>query len=193
MDKDRRRIFLVDDDRLVLATLASGIEASGYTVAKAGSGEEALAMVDSFNPHLVVMDICLPGISGIETARRMRDQRDVPVIFLSAYDAPEAVRESITLGGMTYLVKPITVTQLVPAIENAIARAEDIRTLLSSEENLSVALKQGRETSVAIGILMERHQLSAEAAFDLLRTHARNTRTKTSVVASALVAGTLKL
>ena len=193
MDKDMRRILLVDDDRLVLATLASGIEASGYTVAKSASGEEALAMVDSFNPHLVVMDICLPGITGIETARRLRAQRDIPVIFLSAYDDPEAVRESIALGGMTYLVKPVTVTQLVPAIENAIARAEDIRTLVSSEENLSVALKQGREISIAVGILMERHQLSAEAAFDLLRTHARNTRTKTSAVASELVAGTLKL
>jgi len=193
MDKDMRRILLVDDDRLVLTMLAAGIEASGYIVAKAGSGEEALAMADSFNPHLVVMDICLPGISGIEAARRVRAQSDIPVIFLSAYDDPETVRESIALGGMTYLVKPITVTQLVPAIENAIARAEDIRTLLSKEENLSVALKQGREISVAIGILMERHKLSAEAAFDLLRTHARNTRAKTNAVASEFVAGTLKL
>lgn len=193
MNKEMRRILLVDDDRLVLATLASGIEASGYTVAKAGSGEEALAMVDNFNPHLVLMDICLPGISGLETARRMRDQRDVTVLFLSAYDDPEAVREAIVLGGMTYLVKPISVTQLVPAIESAIARAEDIRALLSSEENLSAALKQNREISVAIGMLMERHKLSAEAAFDLLRSHARNTRTRTSEVASELVEGTLKL
>lgn len=193
MDKEMRRILLVDDDRLVLATLASGIEASGYTVAKADSGEKALAMVESFNPHLAVMDICLPGITGIETARRIRAQSDIPVIFLSAYDDPDAVRESITLGGMTYLMKPISVKQLVPAIENAIARAKDIRTLISSEENLTAALKQNRETSIAIGLLMERHQLSAEAAFDLLRTHARNTRTKTSEVANALLAGTLKL
>ena len=193
MDKEMRRILLVDDDRLVLATLASGIEAAGYSVAKASSGEEAVALADSFEPHLVVMDICLPVISGLEAARRIRAARDLPVLFLSAYDDPEAVRESITLGGMTYLVKPITVTQLVPAIESAIARAGDISTLVNSEENLSAALKQSRDISVAIGMLMERHRLSAEAAFELLRGHARKTRTKTSEVAKALLAGTLRL
>ncbi len=188
-----RRILLVDDDRLVLATLASGLESSGYSVAKAASGEEALELAVSFNPHLVLMDICLPGISGIEAASRIREQRNVAVLFLSAYDDPATVRDSITLGGMTYLVKPITVTQLVPAIESAIARAEDIRKLLDSEESLAAALKQSREISFAVGILMERNNLSAEAAFDLLRTHARNTRTKISEVAKALLAGTLKL
>lgn len=193
MDKEMRRILLVDDDRLVLATLASGIEAAGYSVAKASSGEEAVALADSFNPHLVVMDICLPGISGIEAARRLREARAVPVLFLSAYDEPKMVRESITLGGMTYLVKPITVTQLIPAIESAIARAEDISTLVSSEENLAAALKQSREISVAIGMLMERRQLSAEAAFELLRGHARKTRCRLREVAKAVREGTLEL
>ena len=110
-------ILIVDDDRLVLSGLAAGLEMLGYTVAKASSGEEALAMLDSVKPDLIVMDACLPGISGIETTKQIQQRFGIPVIFLSAYDDPQTVRDAIALGGLSYLVKPITVKQLVPAIE----------------------------------------------------------------------------
>jgi response regulator NasT len=186
-------ILIVDDDRLVLTGLATGLETLGYVVSKASSGEQALEILDTVKPDLVVMDVCLPGISGIETAQQISQRLDIPVIFLSAYDEPQTVRDAVTLGGMSYLVKPITVKQLVPAIESALARAGDITRLKAQEENLAAALKQSREISIAIGMLMERHDTSAEDAFETLRAHARNTSSKTTDVAKNVIAGTLQL
>ena len=186
-------ILIVDDDRLILTGLAHGLEERGYVVHKAATGEEAVALADTVQPDLVLMDICLPGISGIEAARRIQEKANVPVIFLSATDSEEVVRMAIALGSISYLVKPITITQLVPAVENALARSRDISKLRGSEEHLSTALTQSRDISVAIGMLMERHTVTAEDAFEMLRAQARNTRSKTTDVAKGVIAGTLQL
>lgn len=187
------RILIVEDDRLVLAGLADGLEDRGYAVVRATSGEQAILLADTAQPDLVVMDICLPDISGVEVAKRIKNKLDIPVIFLSALDTDETVREAITLGSLSYLVKPITIKQLVPAIESALARASDIAKLKEREENLASALKQSREISVAIGMLMERHSVSAEDAFEMLRAHARNSRRKASDVAKDVISGALEL
>jgi response regulator NasT len=186
-------ILIVEDDRLILTGLANGLEDRGYTVTRAITGEEAVALADATPPDLVLMDICLPGISGTEVARRIQEKMNIPIIFLSAYDTEEVVREAITLGSLSYLVKPVTIKQLVPAIENALALARDIRKLRNSEEHLGTALTQSRDISVAIGMLMERCNVSAEDAFETLRAHARNTRRKTSEVAKDVVSGALQL
>jgi len=186
-------ILIVDDDRLILTGLANGLEERGYVVHKAATGEEAVALADTVQPDLVLMDICLPGISGIEAARRIQEKANVPVIFLSATDSEEMVRMAIALGSISYLVKPITITQLVPAVENALARSRDISKLRSSEEHLSTALTQSRDISVAIGMLMERYNISAEDAFEMLRSHARSTRLKTVDIAKDVIAGKVQL
>ena len=186
-------ILIVDDDRLILTGLATGLEARGYVVHKAATGEEAVALADTARPDLILMDIRLPGISGIEAARLIRDKFNVPVIFLSAIDDEEMVRVAIALGSINYLVKPITISQLVPAIENALARSRDISKLRSSEEHLSTALRQSRDISVAIGMLMERYNTTAETAFEMLRSHARQTRLKTADIAKDVISGTLQL
>ena len=99
------------------------------------------------------------------------------------------MREAVRLGGFVYLVKPITIKQLVPAIESVLARAGDLSKLRGSEQNLATALKQSREISVAIGMLMERHGISAEDAFELLRRNARDTRRKAAEVAQDVISG----
>ena len=187
------RILIVEDDRLVLAGLADGLEDRGYAVVRATSGEQAILLADTAQPDLVVIDICLPDISGIEVAKRIKEKLDIPVIFLSALDTDEIVREAIAAGSLTYLVKPVTIKQLVPAVENALARAREISNLRSSENHLATALKQSREISVAIGMLMERHDISAEDAFETLRAHARNTRRKANDIAKDVISGALEL
>jgi len=182
-------VLIVEDDRLVLAGLAAGLEERGYLVTKAVSGEQAVQLADSARPDLVLMDICLPDISGIEAARKINDRLGIPIIFLSAFNAEETVREAVRLGGFVYLVKPITIKQLVPAIESVLARAGDLSKLRGSEQNLATALKQSREISVAIGMLMERHGISAEDAFELLRRNARDTRRKAAEVAQEVISG----
>ena len=189
MSDSRHRILIVEDDPLVLAMLAEGLEMSGYAVATAISGENALVLFETIHPDLVVMDICLPGISGIEAMRQLREKSDIPVIFLTALNQDEATHEAIKAGAHVYVVKPISLKQLVPMIETALARAADLRKLRTTGENLVTALRQNRDISVAVGILIERHNISGEEAFERLRKHARSTRRRVTEVAASIIAG----
>jgi AmiR/NasT family two-component response regulator len=187
------RILIVDDDRLILGGLARGLEERGFEVFSTDTGEAAVTLADSAQPDLVLMDIGLPGIAGTEAACKIQAKLNVPVIFLSALDDPDTVRAAITAGSLSYLVKPITIKQLVPVIENALARSCDMSRLRAAEENLSTALMQSRDISIAIGMLMERHAVTAEEGFELLRAHSRRARSKTTDVAKDVIAGTLQL
>ncbi len=182
------RLLVVDDDRLVLANLADGLEQAGYAVSRTTTGEEALRICAEAPPDLVIMDVRLPGISGTETARRIRENSKIPVFFLSAFDTEAAVREAITDGGLGYLVKPVRLNQLLTSIKAALARAADIKSLEATEEHLRIALQGDRNIGIATGILMERHRMSAAAAFDSLRKRARSQRQKLSEAAEQLVA-----
>jgi AmiR/NasT family two-component response regulator len=172
------RILFADDDRLVLATLTQGLRDAGYLVEAADSGETALDLAAEKSFDLALLDIRMAGISGIETARRLRDEHGVPALFLSAYSEREMVKEAVAQGGLAYLVKPVDVLHLVPAIEAALARASDLKALVTTREQLAHALAGGRHASMAVGIVMERRGLSEQAAFDALRTGARKNRRK---------------
>ncbi len=180
-------VLLVDDDRLILGTLGNGLRQAGYAVAEAASGETALALAQHQIPDLAILDIRMPGISGIELARWLRDTHRVPTLFLSAYSDKKMVEEAIDEGGLGYVVKPVDVSQLVPAIEAALARARDLQALGKAKDRLEEALKGGRDTTTAIGILMERRGLRRQDAFELLRTHARAQRRRLELLARDIV------
>jgi len=182
------RLLLVEDDRLVLATLARNLRSAGYEVEVAGSGEEALEVAGSACFNLAVMDIRMPGLSGIETADRLRAERAIPAMFLSAYGDRELVQQAVNGGALGYVLKPVDTPQLVPAIEAALARARDLAALIETKHQLERALANGRNTNVAIGILMERRRITEAAAFDVLRNEARRTRRKLEDHASDIVA-----
>ncbi len=180
-------ILLVDDDRLILSTLGSGLRQAGYTVTEAASGEAALAFTQRQPPDLAVLDIRMSGMSGIELARRLRDAHHVPVLFLSAYSDKKMVEEAINEGGLGYVVKPVDVPQLVPAIEAALARSQDMKALGQAKDHLEEALKGGRDITTAIGILMERQGLLQQDAFELLRARARVQRRRLDDLAREIV------
>jgi two-component system, response regulator PdtaR len=172
------RILCVDDDRLVLATLARVLRDAGYGVETVDSGAAALALAATTAFDLVVLDIRMPGLSGIETARRLREECDLPALFLSAYGERELVEQAVAEGALAYVVKPADVVQLVPAIETALARARDLKALTNARLQLEQALAGGRFTSMAIGIFMERRGLGERAAFEVLRASARKQQRK---------------
>jgi two-component system, response regulator PdtaR len=182
-----KRILFAEDDRLVLATIAKGLHDAGYEVATAESGEAALLLAEQQSFDLAVLDIRMPGLSGIETAQRLRDEHGLPALFLSAYGERDLVEQAATSGALGYVVKPVDVVQLVPAIEAALTRARDLKALTEARSQLEQALAGGRQTSIAIGILMERRGLSEQAAFDMLRTSARKKRRKLEDVCLELV------
>jgi two-component system, response regulator PdtaR len=181
------RILLVDDDRLICATLSEGLRHQGYEVETANSGEQALALCEQMAPHLAILDMRMSGMTGVETARFLRQRTRVPYLFLSAYGDSETVKEAVAEGALGYLVKPVDIGQLIPAVEAALARATDIDGLRQNEQHLQAALSQNREASIAVGILMERFRFDREQAFAVLRYQARSQRRKLQDVASGVV------
>lgn len=172
------RLLLVDDDRLILATLARSLRDAGFEVDIANSGASALQLATTTGFDLAVLDMRMPGLSGIEVAQRLRAEHDIPALFLSAYSDRESVLQAVAGGSLGYVVKPVDAPQLIPAIEAALARARDFAALTAIKGRLEHALAGRRRTSVAIGILMERRGLTEAAAFDVLRAAARAERRK---------------
>lgn len=184
----RTRLLVVDDDRLVLANLADGLEQAGYAVSRAASGEEAVRLCAEAPPDLVIMDVCLPGLSGTEAAYEIRKTSKIPVLFLSAYDGEDLVKKAVAEGGLGYLVKPVRMSLLLTSITTALARAADIQAMETTEAQLRKALEGDRNIGIATGVLMERHRLSALEAFDTLRGGARTRQRKLAEVAAEIVA-----
>lgn len=180
-------LLIADDDRLVLATLADGLRRAGYTVLEATSGDEAIAAACEQPPDLAILDMRMPGRSGVDVAVWLRERTDTPFIFLSAYGDTAAVEEAVRAGALGYLVKPLDVQQILPSIDAALMRGRELNALLEEEAQLSAALRLGRQTSLAVGILMARHQLTEQAAFNQLRAQARAQRRKVSDLAAELI------
>jgi response regulator NasT len=130
----------------------------------------------------------MPGRSGLDLARQLRETGEVPFIFLTAYSEPDIVRQAAECGALGYVVKPVDMPQLVPAIEAALARAAELGKLRETERQLQTALSEGREVSMAIGLMMERRRLDRQQAFEMLRSTARSQRRKIGEVAQEVLA-----
>lgn len=190
----KKRLLFVDDDRLVLATLSKGLRNAGYLVETAESGIAALGLAAAASFDLAIIDICMPEMSGIELANSLRDNYDLSSLFLSAYSDQQMVEEAAhVVGSIGYVVKPVDLPQLLPALETALARSQDLRSLLAHKEQLERALNGDRRISAGVGILMERHQLNQQAAFELLRKMARNKRRSLADIAVELISTTDRL
>jgi len=173
---DRRRlILLVDDDELILDLLGKCLAFSGYDVCTASNGLMALDLIrhGDIEPDLALLDIAMPGMSGLELADRLAAETSMPFMVLSAHDDQESIRSASERGALGYLVKPIEIGHIAPAIQAAIARADEIRGLRANEQRLSAALQNGRETGMAVGMLMERYKSDRGTAFRMLREFAR--------------------
>ena len=151
--KPQRHILVVDDDRLVLAALADGLRGAGYRVTGAASGEEALAIAGRDAPDLALLDVRMPGMSGIELGRRLREQFSVPFLYHSAYGDQDVVQQAVEEGALGCLVKPLDIQQIVPSIEAALTRAHEMKKLHETETQLNAALAGSREISMVVGLL----------------------------------------
>ena len=195
MQKKERKpphILVVDDDRLVLAALAEGLRGAGYRVTGAAGGPDALAAAGRDAPDLALIDVRMPGMSGIELGGKLRET-GVPFLYLSAYGDEDVVRQAVSEGALGYLVKPLDIQQIVPSIEAALTCAAQFRKLRETEAQLSTALAGSREISMAVGLLMMRDRLNREQAFDVLRANARSQRRQVAEVARELLVSAEKL
>lgn len=185
---ENKTLLVVDDDRLVLATLTQGLKGAGYTTMSVGNGQDAIDYCrENGAVDLALLDIRMPGLSGIETARILSDEFSIPFLMLTAYGDKNLVSDAVALGAMGYLVKPMDVTQVIPAIESALQRAAEINELRYTEQNLNKALKGDRTTSTAVGMIMRHYNIKQSAAFEQLRKYARTNRRKMAEVSGELL------
>ncbi len=181
-------LLLVDDDRLVLAMISKSLKKAGYATMTAESVDEAEAMLASGEkPALAILDVNMPGRSGLEFAERLASFDHIPFILLTAYSEEQIVQQAAELGALGYLVKPVDTPQLLPAIRAALARAEDIKRLQTTEQQLQRALDNERDISIAIGIVMMQYHLDRRAAFELLRKNARNQSRRLADIAKDVI------
>jgi two-component system, response regulator PdtaR len=186
----RRRLLIVEDERDLSDLLVHALGQAGYEVVAAESAHDAMAAVATASPDLAVIDIKMPGTSGLTLCELLRDQFDIPFVVFSALDSEETVQQATLMGALAYLVKPLDMRQFIPAINAAVARADELQRLRQSESQLSIALQQNRGISVATGILMERLRLSRGMALEFLRRVTRARRQRMSQVAEDLVKST---
>lgn len=184
----KRLILIVDDDPLLLDFLGEVLGHAGYDIAKASSAEQALQAIAQREPDLALLDIHMPGMNGLELAKQLHATSSVPFMFLSGRGDADAGKQAASYGAVGFLVKPVDEKHLMPAFAAGLARADEIRQLRRTELNLNAALAAGRETSLAVGLLMCKFQTDRNTAFEVLRDHARSNRRKVNEVADQLLA-----
>jgi two-component system, response regulator PdtaR len=183
------RVLVAEDETIIRLDLRDLLERSGFEVcAEARDGEEAVALARSEQPDVAIMDVKMPKLDGIEAARRILDERPIPIVMLTAYGQEELVSRAVEAGVFGYLVKPFREQDLLPAIRAARARHEELVALREEAESLADALAARKSIERAKGLLMEREGLTEQQAFARLRKASQISGRTLKVVAEALIA-----
>jgi response regulator NasT len=183
------RILVAEDETIIRLDLKSTLENAGFDVcAEARDGDEAVALAAAEEPDLAILDVKMPGLDGIEAARRILAERPIPIVMLTAYGQEELVSRAVEAGVFGYLVKPFRETDLLPAIRTARARHAELEALRDEAESLAEALATRKVVERAKGLLMEREALSEQDAFARLRRASQVSGRPMRVVAEALIA-----
>ncbi|HKP54207.1 MAG TPA: response regulator [Chloroflexia bacterium] len=182
------RVVIADDDPIIRMDLREMLAGMGYNVeGEAGDGKTAVDLARKGHPDLVIMDIRMPELDGIEAARILTAERIAPVLLLTAYSEPELVRRAAEAGVVNYVVKPFREAQLGPAIEVTLARFREFEQVHKELGDVREALEARKIIERAKGILMSKSGLSEPEAFRRIQKHSMDTRKTMREVAEAIV------
>jgi response regulator NasT len=185
----RVRVLVAEDETIIRLDLRALLERAGFEVcAEARDGEEAVALARSEQPDVAVLDVKMPKLDGIEAARRILDERPIPIVMLTAYGQDDLVQRAAEVGVFGYLVKPFREQDLLPAIHTARARHDELATLREEAASLAEALAARKAIERAKGLLMEREGISEQEAFARLRKASQLSGRPLKIVAEALIA-----
>ena len=183
------RILIAEDETIIRLDLRGVLERAGHeVVGEARDGEEAVALARDLEPDLAVMDVKMPKLDGIDAARRILEERPIPIVILTAFGQQELVARAVEVGVFGYLVKPFREQDIVPAIETARARFEELVALRAEADSLSEALVARKAIEKAKGLLMEKESLSEGDAFARLRKASQVSGRPLLVIAEAVIA-----
>jgi response regulator NasT len=185
------KILVVDDDRLVLAMVTHGLSQAGYEVIDADNGDDAILLARQHRPDIALLDIRMEGKTGFDVAQYLREVGHTPFVFLSAFSDDETVAKVKALGALAYLVKPLEVGQIVPTIDAAFARAQQMKAAeqapAPAQEPQDDAAVAAALVPLAVGVLMHRFSLTRAEALARLRKLAAAEKRSVTAQAERLV------
>jgi len=194
------RILVVDDDRLVLATVTHGLSQAGYEVIDADNGDDAILLAREHRPELALLDIRMEGKSGFDVAQTLRDAYGIPFMFLSAFSDEATLATVKSLGALAYLVKPLDVGQIVPAVEAAFGRLRGAAPAPAAAPSQVLAPAAAAAPDsltdpvpLAVGVLMHRYSLQRTDAWRRLQRQADEQQLSLRAQAERLLAAVEEL
>ena len=183
-----RRVVIAEDEALIRLDLKEMLEGAGYeVVAEAADGETAVRLAEEHRPDLVVLDVKMPVLDGISAAERIVAARTAPVLMLTAFSQRELVLRARDAGAMAYLVKPFTIGDLVPAIELAVARHEEIVALEAEVQGLEERLTTRTLVERAKAVLQREYGLPEAEAFRWIQKTSMDRRSSMREVAESVL------
>ena len=190
MSEAAARIVVAEDEPIIRLDLVETLRSEGYEVpADTGRGDEVVDLVKTHTPDLVLLDIKMPGLDGISAARTISRETRTAVVILTAFSQRELIERAVEAGAMTYLVKPYQRSNLVAAIETALARFREHALLEDQVSDLAERLEVRKLIDRAKGRLIDEHDMSENDAFRFLQQQAMSTRRSMAEIANDILAG----
>lgn len=177
--RGKGRILVLDDDRLVLATVVHGLAQAGYEVIDADNGDDAILLAREHRPELALLDIRMEGKTGFDVAEYLRDVCHIPFMFLSAFSDEATTAKVAELGAVAYLVKPLDVGKIVPTVDTVLAQLRAGAPRMPPPPEASPPAPPGAAAlpadlaAMAVGIVMHRYSLPRERAWQRIQRMAK--------------------
>jgi len=186
------RVVIAEDEAIIRLDLKELLEEEGYeVVGETGRGDEAIELVRTHRPDLVILDIKMPGLDGLSAARQIAGERLAAVLMVTAFSQRELVEQARDAGALAYLVKPFQKSDLIPAIEVAIGRFAELTSLEREVEDLHGRLEARKTIDRAKGKLMDDHGMAEQDAWRFLQQSAMTNRVRIDEVAAQVLDGAL--
>ncbi len=186
------RVVIAEDEAIIRLDLKETLQEEGYdVVGETGRGDEAVELVRQLEPDLAILDIKMPGLDGLSAAREISGEKKSAVLILTAFSQRDLIEQARDAGALAYLVKPFQRSELIPAVEIALGRHREMRTLHDQTQSLEDQLETRKLVDRAKGILMDSHGLNENDAFDWIQKAAMNNRVKAKDIAEQVIDGTI--
>ncbi|MEO5832153.1 MAG: response regulator [Nakamurella sp.] len=186
----QRRVLIAEDEALIRLDLKEMLTEEGYdVVGEAGNGEQAVALATELKPDLVILDVKMPKKDGIDAASEITEAQIAPVVILTAFSQRDLIERANDAGAMAYLVKPFTKSDLLPAIELAIARYSEMVALRTEVADITERLAVRKIIDRAKGLLQAKQKMTEPEAFRWLQRAAMDRRTSMREIAQAVIDG----
>ena len=187
------RVVIAEDEAIIRMDLRETLEEEGYVVVgETGRGDKAVELVRDLQPDLVILDVKMPGIDGLEAAGIITAEKLCGVLILTAFSQREVIEQARDAGALAYLVKPFQKSDLIPAIEVAIGRFRELRNLTGEIDALGEQLEARKLIDRAKGLLMDECGLKESEAFTFIQRTAMSERTRMREVAERILDGSLR-